>query len=74
MKWIRSGDYDRITRHEYVHQGDPVDARAAAGDAAEHYAERFRGFFKDAGASVEKAGDKAGDAADKLSEWLRDRR
>ena len=38
-----------------------------------YYAERFRGFFKDAGAGVDKAGDKVGDAADKLSGWLRDR-
>ena len=34
----------------------------------------IRGFFKDAGASVEKAGDKVGDAAEKLGDWLRDRR
>jgi Zn-dependent protease with chaperone function len=74
MKWVRSGDYDRVMNGTYVRRGDPIDARAEAGDAAEHYAERFRGFFKDAGASVEKAGDKVGDAAEKLGDWLRDRR
>jgi Zn-dependent protease with chaperone function len=74
MKWIRSGDYDRVMNGTFVRRGDPIDPRAEAGDAAEHYAERFRGFFKDAGASVEKAGDKVGDAAEKLGDWLRDRR
>jgi Zn-dependent protease with chaperone function len=74
MKWVRSGDYDRVMNGEYVRRGDPVSARSEAGEAAEFYAERFRGFFKDAGASVEKAGDKVGDAAEKLGDWLRDRR
>ena len=74
MKWVRSGDYDRVMSGEYIRRGDPVSPRAEAGDAADFYAERFRGFFKDAGASVEKAGDKVGDAAEKLGEWLKDRR
>jgi Zn-dependent protease with chaperone function len=74
MKWVRSGEYDRIMNGEYIRRGDPISPREEAGDAAEFYAERFRGFFKDAGASVEKAGDKVGDAAEKLGEWLRDRR
>ena len=73
MKWVRSGDYDRVMSGEYIRRGDPVSPRAEAGDAADFYAERFRGFFKDAGASVEKAGDKVGDAAEKLGEWLKDR-
>jgi Zn-dependent protease with chaperone function len=74
MKWVRSGDYDRVMSGEYIRRGDPVSPRAEAGDAADFYAERFRGFFKDAGASVEKAGDKVGDAAEKLGEWLKDRK
>jgi Zn-dependent protease with chaperone function len=73
MKWVRSGEYDRVMGGEFVWRGDEESARHEAGDAAEFYAERFRGFFKDAGASVEKAGDKVGDAAEKLGEWLRDR-
>jgi Zn-dependent protease with chaperone function len=74
MKWVRSGDYDRVMNGEYVRRGEEETVRHEAGDAAEFYAERFRGFFKDAGASVEKAGDKVGDAAEKLGDWLRDRR
>src|SRR5918992_546284 len=73
MKWVRSGDYDRIINGEYVRRGDPVDARAEAGEAGDHYAERFRSFFKEAGAGVANAGDKMADAAEKLSDWLRDR-
>jgi Zn-dependent protease with chaperone function len=73
MKWVRAGDYDRIASGEYVRRGDPVDARAEAGEAAEHYAERFRGFFREAGAGVEKAGDRVAGAAEKLGDWLRDR-
>jgi Zn-dependent protease with chaperone function len=73
MKWIRSGEYDRIMSGQYVRRGDPIDARAEAGDAVEHYAQRFRSLFQEAGAGVANAGDKMADAAEKLSEWLRDR-
>lgn len=73
MKWVRSGEFDRAINGEFVRRGDPVDPRSQAGDAAEFYAERFRGFFKDASVTVDKAGDKVGDAAEKLGDWLRDR-
>jgi Zn-dependent protease with chaperone function len=71
MKWVRSGDYERILRGEYVRRGDPVDARSEAGDAVEHYAERFRVLFRDAGAGVATAGDKVADAAERMGDWLR---
>jgi Zn-dependent protease with chaperone function len=73
MKWVRTGDYDRVMRGEYVRRGDPVDPRAEAGDAVEHYAERFRALFKDAGAGVASAGDMVAGAADRVGDWLRDR-
>jgi Zn-dependent protease with chaperone function len=73
MKWVRSGAYDRILSGEYVRRGDPTDVRAEAGEAVDHYAERFRALFKEAGAGVAQAGDKMADAAEKLGEWLRDR-
>ena len=44
-----------------------------AADATEYYADKFRTIFEEAGTGVRKAGDKAGDAADKLSDWLRQR-
>jgi Zn-dependent protease with chaperone function len=74
LAWVRSGEYDRIMRGEYIRRGDPVSPRAEAGDAADHYAERFRGFFRDAEASATKAAEKVGDTADKVTDWLRDRR
>src|ERR1044072_1768066 len=52
MRWVRSGDYDRILRGEYVHRGDPLDPKAEASDAVDHYAERFRALFKEAGLGV----------------------
>src|SRR5918999_1356108 len=73
MKWVRSGDYDRIMGGEYIRRGDPLDVRVEAGEAVDHYAERFRNLFKEAGTGVSNAGDKMADAAEKLGEWLRDR-
>ena len=73
MKWVRSGDYDRIMAGEYRKRGAKADPREEAGDAADHYADKFRTIFKEAGEGVGKAGDKAGDAADKLSDWLKQR-
>jgi Zn-dependent protease with chaperone function len=73
MKWVRSGDYDRVLRGEYVRRGDPVSPRAEASDAVEHYAERFRALFNDAGAGVASAGDMVAGAAERVGDWLRDR-
>jgi Zn-dependent protease with chaperone function len=73
MRWVRSGDYDRILRGEYVHRGDPIDPKAEAGDAVDHYAERFRALFKEAGLGVASAGDKGAGAAERVSDWLRER-
>jgi hypothetical protein len=71
MKWVRSGEYDRVVAGEYIRRGDPLDVRVEAGDAVDFYAERFRAIFRDAGAGVTKAGEQVGAAAEKLSEWLR---
>ena len=48
-----------------------ADAGKEAGDAADYYGEKFKGIFKEAGVGASKAGDKAGEAAEKLSEWLK---
>ena len=73
MKWVREGDYDRIMSGEYVKRGTRADARQEAGDAADYYGDKFRGIFKEAGVGASKAGDKAGEAAEKLSEWIKQR-
>jgi Zn-dependent protease with chaperone function len=71
MKWVRSGDYDRVMSGEYRKRTDPNQARAEAGDAAEFYSERFRNLFREVGEGVKGAGEKVGEATDKLTEWLR---
>jgi Zn-dependent protease with chaperone function len=71
MKWVRSGEYDRIVAGEYRRRSDPVDARAEAGEAFELYRERFRAIFRDAGAGMDKAGERVADAAERLSGWLK---
>jgi len=73
MKWVRSGEYDRIINGEYVKRGTKADAREAAADATDYYAEKFKGIFEEAGVGVRKAGDKAGEAADRISDWLKQR-
>jgi Zn-dependent protease with chaperone function len=73
MKWVRSGDYDRIMSGDYRKRTQTADPREEAGDAAEHYADKFRTIFKETGEGVGKVGDKAGDAAEKLSDWLKQR-
>jgi Zn-dependent protease with chaperone function len=72
MKWVRSGEYDRVSG-EYVRRGTRADARQEAGDATEYYADKFRTIFKEGSEGVGKVGDKAGEAADKLSDWLKQR-
>jgi len=73
MKWVRSGEYDRIMSGEFRKRHQKADPREEAGDAAEFYADRFRTIFEEAGVGAKKAGDKAGDAADRLSDWLKQR-
>jgi Zn-dependent protease with chaperone function len=73
MKWVRSGEYDRIIAGEYVRRGTRADARKEAGDAADYYGEKFKGIFKEAGVGASKMGDKAGEAAEKLSDWIKTR-
>jgi Zn-dependent protease with chaperone function len=71
MAWVRSGEYDRVLGGEFPTRDQTADARKEASDAVEHYKERFRGFMKDAGMGMDKAGDRVADAADKLQDWLR---
>jgi Zn-dependent protease with chaperone function len=71
MNWVRSGEYDAIVNGGYMRRGEEPPARDEGGDAVDFYGERFRQFFKDAGAGVQGAGDKVADAATKLSDWIR---
>src|SRR6478735_12117907 len=71
MKWVRSGDYDRIMSGEFRKRGSKAEARDEAAGASEYYSDKFKTIFKEAGEGVSKAGDKTSAAADKITEWLR---
>jgi Zn-dependent protease with chaperone function len=64
MAWVRAGDFNRIVDGEYPRRGDPVDVRAHADEAVNHYAERVRTVIRDASDSVAGAGEQ-------LADWLR---
>jgi Zn-dependent protease with chaperone function len=63
-KWVHSGEYDRIIGGDYPKRGEDVDPRAAASDAVDHYARRFKRVAEAAQEEVEKA-------SGRLSDWLR---
>ena len=63
LTWVRGGDYDRIVDGSYVRRGDEAPLREEAEAAQDHYAERIRDSFRDAGTSV-------GDVGQQLGEWL----
>jgi len=82
MQWVHSGGYDRIAGGEYVRRGQEPGVRQEADAASEHYAERFRILFREAGESVSKVGEQVADAtgkasgtvadaSERFSDWLR---
>jgi Zn-dependent protease with chaperone function len=73
MRWVQSGEYDRILRGEYRRRDEPTDVREEAGDAVEFYAERFRALFHDVGENVDKLGAQVGGVAEQVADWLRKR-
>jgi Zn-dependent protease with chaperone function len=78
-EWVRSGAYDRIVAGEFPTRDQQADARKEAGEAYEHYKERFRRIFaefggENVGDKVAEAQDKVAGAAGKVADWLRPRR
>lgn len=73
MKWVQSGEYDRIQRGEYIRRGEEPPVQKEAGDAFEFYAGRFRAIFKDIGENVTKIGNQLGGLAEQAADWLRTR-
>lgn len=73
MRWVQSGEYDRIQRGEYRRRDDPVDARAEAGDAFDFYSQRFRAMFAELGENISSLGDQMGDMSGQVADWLRRR-
>jgi Zn-dependent protease with chaperone function len=73
MRWVQSGDYDRILKGEYRTRDKQSDVRAEASDAVEFYAERFRAAFHDLGENVTNLGSQVSGAAEQVADWLRSR-
>jgi Zn-dependent protease with chaperone function len=73
MKWVQSGEYDRIQRGDYIKRGEEPPVREEAGDAFEFYANRFRAIFKDIGDNITKLGSQVGGMAEQAADWLRSR-
>jgi Zn-dependent protease with chaperone function len=73
MKWVQTGEYDRIVRGEYRTRDQTADVREEAGEAMEYYAERFRSFFREAGENVVNLGSQLGDMSQSLADWIRKR-
>jgi Zn-dependent protease with chaperone function len=73
MKWVQSGDYDRIVDGDYIRRDDERNVREEAGDAFEFYAERFRGMFQEMGDNVTRLGTQVGGMAEQMADWVRGR-
>ena len=73
MRWVQSGEYDRIVRGEYRRRGEETDVREEAGEAMEFYAERFRAMFRELGDNVTSLGSQVGDVSQQVADWLRNR-
>jgi hypothetical protein len=73
MRWVQSGEYDRIIGGEYRTRDQKSSATDDAGDAMQFYATRFRAAFHDVGENVTKLGTQAGGVAEQVTDWLRSR-
>lgn len=74
MRWVRTGEYDRILGGEYPRRGEEPPPRAEAGAAADHYGERVRRAFEDAVNSINEAGDQVAGVRRRVDDWLGGRR
>jgi Zn-dependent protease with chaperone function len=66
MEWVRSGEYDRIVGGDYRRRDQDADVKEEAGKAYDHYRERFRRTFEEAGESFDKT-------VTSINEWLKRR-
>jgi len=73
MKWVQSGEYDRIQRGEYRTRDQETRPREEAGDAVEFYAERFCEIFREMSENITALGSQVGGAAEQVADWIRAR-
>jgi Zn-dependent protease with chaperone function len=71
LKWVQSGEYDRIAAGDYLRRGQEPGTREEADAATQHYRERFASFFNDATEGVAKVGEQLTDATNRVTDWLR---
>jgi Zn-dependent protease with chaperone function len=71
MRWVKSGEYDRIIRGEYRTRDQESAVTAEASDAMEFYGQRFRAAFRDLGENVTNLGTQVGGVTDQVADWLR---
>ena len=73
MRWVQSGEYDRIIGGDFRTRDQETDVKSEASDAMEFYGERFRAAFRDLGENVTNLGSQVGGVADQVADWLRSR-
>jgi Zn-dependent protease with chaperone function len=73
LRWVQSGEYDRIQRGEYRTRDQKANVRAEAGDAMNFYAERFRAIFREMGENITTLGSQVGGVAEQVADWVRSR-
>jgi Zn-dependent protease with chaperone function len=66
MQWVRSGEYDRIVGGDFPTRDQAPDPKEEAGKAYDHYRERFKKTFEEAGESFDKT-------INTMSDWLKRR-
>jgi hypothetical protein len=64
MDWVHSGAYDTIIDGTYIRRGEEPPVRDEGAAAVDHYSERIKGVFREAGGQLESAGRTVAD-------WLR---
>jgi Zn-dependent protease with chaperone function len=73
MRWVQSGEYDRIVRGEYRRRGEETNVREEAYAAMQFYSERFRAMFRELGENVTSIGGQMGDMSQQVADWIRKR-
>ncbi len=73
MRWVQSGEYDRIVRGEYRRRGEETNVREEASAAMQFYSERFRAMFRELGENVTSIGGQMGDMSQQVADWIRKR-
>jgi Zn-dependent protease with chaperone function len=73
MRWVQSGEYDRIQRGEYRRRDQETNVREEAGEAFEFYAERFRQLFRELTENMNSLGEQMGSVSSQVADWLRKR-